>query len=276
MASNLLVVTKGHPFDHNAFHALFDANPDIVATFVEQPAAQVMLRPENLAPYDAVVFYDMMGIPMGPDTLAAAQPPADYVRSVEALLDGGVGLVLLNHALVQWPLWPLWQEITGSTFRLTQGEVNGVAVPGSGYRGGGGEPERNATHRLSPIGAPHPVTRGLEAGFEITDELYLRTPLARSPDIVPLLVSDYHFTQANFTAPPLAPKAEQDAWTHEDGDNVIVWARRFCNSPIVASEAGDGPPAYVNLGFRRLLANAIQWVASDEARAWARNSSTRI
>ncbi|WP_309604518.1 ThuA domain-containing protein [Phenylobacterium sp.] len=272
MASNLLVVTKGHPFDHNAFHALFDANADIVTTFVEQPAAQVILRPENVGRYDAVLFYDMLGIPMDPNDLASAQPSADYASSIESLLARGVGLILLNHALVQWPLWPLWREITGSTFRLTQGEVDGRQVPGSGYRGGAGEPHRNATHRLSPLGAPHPVTRGLESGFEITDELYLRTPLARTPDIVPLMASDYAFTQANFSPPPLAPKAEQAAWAHEDGDNIIIWARRVRNSPVVASEAGDGPAAYENPGFRRLLANAIQWVTSDEARAWARNS----
>ena len=271
MTCNLLVVTKGHPFDHNTFHALFDANTDIVATFVEQPAAQVILRPENVGRYVAVVFYDMLGIPMGPDDLAAAQPPADYAKSIEALLERGTGLVLLNHALVQWPLWPLWREITGSTFRLTAGEVGGRLVPGSGYRGGGGEPHRNATHRLSPVGPPHPVTRGLEAGFEITDELYLRTALEKTSDTVPLLESDYAFTQSNFSPPPLAPKAEQDSWAHDDGDYVIVWARRARNSPVVASEAGDGPAAYSNPGFRRLLANAIAWVASDEARAWARD-----
>jgi hypothetical protein len=271
MALNLLVVTKGHPFDHNAFHAMFEAMPDVVATFVEQPAAQVVLRPENVGGYDAVLFYDMQGIAMGPDDLASAEPPADYIRSIEALLERGVGLILLNHALVQWPQWELWREITGSTFRLAAGEVNGRVAPGSGYRGGAGEPHRNATHRLSPIGPPHPVTRGLEAGFEITDELYLRTPLQASPDTVPLLRSDYRFTQANFSPPPLAPKAEQETWTHPDGDDVIVWARRVRNSPVVASEAGDGPPAYANPGFRRLLANAIAWVASDAARDWSRN-----
>lgn len=273
MTLNLLVVTKGHPYDYNGFHALFDVNTDITATFVEQPAAQVMLRPRNVERYDAVLFYDMWGIPMGPDDWAAAQPPADYVKSIEDLLERGKGLVLLNHALVQWPLWPLWREISGTTFRLTRGEVNGRQVPGSGYRGGAGEPHRNATHRLSPAGAPHAVTRGLEAGFEITDELYLRTPLAATPDVVPLLESDYAFTQANFNPPPLASKAEQEAWAHEDGDKVIVWARRARNSPVVASEAGDGPPAYSNPGFRRMLGNAIQWVASDEARRWARGLS---
>ena len=273
MAVNVLVVTKGHPYDYNGFHAMFDDDPSLASTFVEQPAAQVMLRPENMAPYDAVVFYDMWGIPFDPTSSDSAQPPADYVRSIEALLDSGKGLVLLNHALAQWPLWPLWREISGTTFRLTAGAVNGREVPGSGYRGGAGEPHRNAVHRLSPTQAGHPVARGLEGDFEIVDELYLRTPLAQSADILPLFTSDYAFTQANFNPPPLASQAEQDAWSHPDGDSVIVWAKRTRNSPVVACEAGDGPQAYSNPAFRRLLSNALAWVASAEARDWAHGRS---
>jgi hypothetical protein len=270
MPLQVLVVTKGHPYAYSQFHAMFDENPDIRHTCVEQPAAQVILRPENVAAYDAVVFYDMWGIPLDPTSSATAEPPTDYVRSIEALLQAGTGFVLLNHALVQWPLWPLWREISGTTFRLGEGEVDGKLIPGSGYRGGGHEPHRDATHRLSVVDTAHPVTQGLGAGFEITDELYLRTPQPVTEDIVPLLTSGYAFTQKNFNPPPLASEEEQSRWKHPDGNNIIVWAKRTRNSPVVASEAGDGPSAYGNAGFRRLLNNAIHWVASDEAKAWAR------
>ncbi len=269
MTLNVLVVTKGHPFDHNAFRAMLDANPDIVSTFVDQPAAQVVLRPEHIGDYDAVLFYDMCGISADP---AVATPPSAYVSAVEALLERGVGLVLLNHALVQWPAWPLWREISGGTFMLSAGELAGRPVPGSGYRGGAGEPHRNATHRLVPASPDHPVTRRLGAGFEITDELYLRTPIAASPDIIRLLISDYVFTQANFNPPPLAPKAEQANWTHPDGDTLIAWAKRTRNSPVVATDAGDGPAAYANPAFRTFLYDALAWVASDAAKAWARSA----
>ena len=59
MPIETLVVHKGHPFDYSTFFAMFDENPDVNATAVEQPAAQVMLRPENVAPYETVVFYDI-------------------------------------------------------------------------------------------------------------------------------------------------------------------------------------------------------------------------
>ena len=34
------------------------------------------------------------------------------------------------------------------------------------------------------------------------------------------------------------------------------------NSPVVASDIGDSPEAFGNEGFRRLLKNSLQWVAS--------------
>jgi len=66
---NVLLVTKGHPFDHNTFFALFDSL-DIRWTHVEQPAARVFFSPEFAADYDAFVMYDMPGIEFrrgGPD-----------------------------------------------------------------------------------------------------------------------------------------------------------------------------------------------------------------
>jgi len=271
MPLNVLMVTKGHPFDYNGFYAIFDENPELNTTVVEQPAAQIILRPEYVKDYDAVVFYDMWGTEMD-GKAHFPQPPAHYVETIEALLEGGKGLVLLNHATVQWPAWPLWREITGTSFMLAEGELNGETVPGSGYRGGAGEPHRNTTHRLTPVDASHPVCAGLEDGFEITDELYLKTPgFETRPDILPLFRSNYDFSPANFNPPPLAPAEQQKNWNHPRGSNLITWAKRTRNSPVLATESGDGPAAYSNPAFRRFLENAIRWVASDDAKQWARN-----
>jgi hypothetical protein len=269
--TNVLVVTRGHRYDYNGFHAMFDENPELNATFVDQPAAQIIMRPENVAAYDAVLFYDMWGLP-GWLVSSDPAPPADYVRSINALLEDGKGLVLLNHALAAWPEWPLWRELSGTTFRLSAGMVDGLPVPASGYRMDGfGEPSRHraAVHRLTPEDPSHPVVAGLEEGFEIRDELYLRMPMAPSRDMVPLLRSDFSLTQENFNPLPSAISGGK-SWTHPEGNNLIVWAKRVRNSPVVASEAGDCPAAYANPSFRRLLANAISWVASEGARAWAR------
>jgi type 1 glutamine amidotransferase len=268
---NVLVVSKGHDYVHDSFIAMLNSMDGVTSTLVEQPAAQIVLQPEHVGPYDAIFFYDMSGIPGagllhdGADDTGI--PPEQYVRAVECLLDAGKGLVLVNHATVGWPLWPLWREITGSSFMLTGGELDGREVPGSGYRGGHG-PLESATIRLLPQ-CDHPVLKGLEDGFEITDELYLKTSDYET-NVLPLLRGDYDFVMENFTPPPMAPAEEQAIWQHPPGSDLIVWANACGNSPIVVSDVGDSPLAYDDASYRRLIENALHWVASEEARAWAK------
>jgi type 1 glutamine amidotransferase len=267
----LLIVSKGHAYNHDAFLAMFEEDPDIETTLVEQPAAQVILRPEHVGRYDAVLFYDMSGIPniglLHDDANDTGQPTEDYQRSIEALVESGTGLVLLNHGTVSWPDWPLWRDIHGSSFLLSAGEVFGDKLPGSGYRGGHG-PLPNATFKLTPVDAEHPVVAGLADGFEVADEIYIKSPNFESR-VLPLMRSDYEYVSNNFTAPPLAPPEEQETWDHPSGSNLVVWANAVKNSPVVASDIGDSPEAFSNAGFRRMLKNSVQWVASAEARNWA-------
>ena len=264
-AIETLIVHKGHNFNYSGFFAMFDENPEVNSTAVEQPAAQVMLRPENVQPYETIVFYDMLAIDGSPI-------PEDYKASIEALIESGKGIVMMNHATLQWPAWEGWREISGSSFRLGgEGEVFGEIVPASGYRGGGGEPERNGHHHLSPVQKGHPVLEVLEDGFDIVDEIYIKTKGFESrPGILPLMRSDYPMVKENFNA-PVASAEERAKWDHPEGSDLIVWANKAGNSPVVAMDAGDGPEAYANPQFRRLLNNAIHWVASDNARAWVQS-----
>src|SRR6188508_325210 len=169
-STRVLIVSKGHDFDHNAFLAMFAAMNDVNATLVQQPAAQVLLAPEHVGAYDCVLFYDMSGIPgiglVHDDADKNGNPSPAYRHAIEALLERGTGIVMLNHATVSWPNWPLWRQISGSSFMLRRGLLDGVEVPGSGYRGGHG-PLANPTVKLVPAWV-HSVLDGLEDGFEIT------------------------------------------------------------------------------------------------------------
>ena len=269
---SVLIVSKGHDFNHDSFLAMFAAMDGVTTTLVQQPAAQIVLQPENIGAYDCVLFYDMSGIPGigllhdGADNTGV--PPESYRRAIEGLLVRGIGMVLINHATVSWPEWPLWRRISGTSFMLRRGLLDGVQVPGSGYRGGHG-PLPSAKIKLKPT-CTHPVLAGLDEGFEISDELYLKTA-GFEARVLPLLRGEYDFVRENFTPPPLAPPAEQASWNHPPGSNLIVWANAAGASPIVVSDVGDAPPAYENPAYRRLLQNALRWVASPEARDWARS-----
>ena len=49
----ILLITKGHPFERDAFFSTFDALPGVNWTHVEQPAAQVFFDPCLLYTSDA-------------------------------------------------------------------------------------------------------------------------------------------------------------------------------------------------------------------------------
>jgi type 1 glutamine amidotransferase len=262
----VLVVTKGHPFERDAFFSVLESWRDIACNGVEQPAAQAFFTPEAARPYGAFLLYDMPGIEFRPGAAPVFHaPPPALVEGFRALLERGQGFVFLHHAIAGWPAWPDYAEILGGRFLYEPAAVRGHSRPDSGYRHG-------VKHRVSAVDPDHPVLAGIADGFEIEDELYLFE--AFEDDVVPLLRSDYDFVDANFFSAALALRGEMFSrrdWSHPPGTNLMGWARRHGSSPIVYLALGDGPSAYANPGFRRLLENALRWVASPEAHDWARS-----
>ena len=53
-----------------------------------------------------------------------------------------------------------------------------------------------------------------------------------------------------------------DDWPHPEGPNHIGWTRTVENSRIVYLQPGDGPETYASPHYRRLVENAIRWVAT--------------
>ena len=187
--TEILLVTKGHPFEREPFFNVFDQLPGVNWTHVEQPAAQALFNAKQAARFDAYVMYDMPGIQFHPDREPTfLEPDEDYKADFRDLLASGHGFVFLHHAIAGWPAWEEYAEIVGGRFLYLPAELKGEARQDSGYRHG-------VTHRVSVVG-DHPVTVGVPATFEITDELYLGEVFEE--DVTPLLVSDYAFTQNNF------------------------------------------------------------------------------
>jgi uncharacterized protein len=115
---------------------------------------------------------------------------------------------------------------------------------------------------------PHRRGAGPPATFELVDETYCAALLPR--DLVPLLVTDAPLDDGHHAGALAAVTGVANpAWSHPPMAPLAAWAKRAGRSPLVYLQPGDGPGAYGNPHYRLLLANAVRWVASPQARAWA-------
>jgi type 1 glutamine amidotransferase len=252
----LLAAVRGHPFDRNGFDAMFLGMEGITATMVDQPAAAQLMNPEGMVPYQVLLLYDMPGLDFtAPENPPSYVAPPDALKSgLRALLEQGIGIVALHHALAGWPTWPEYGDWMGGRFLYHPAEVRGARCFDSGYA-------HSVTYEAAVL-STHPVTRGLPAAFSITDEPYLAEIFAA--DVTPLLSSGASFTRDHFWSADAAVRGNmnsRDRWNHPPGSNLIAWTKRALNSPLVYLQPGDGPSAFENPHYRRLLENAIRWVA---------------
>jgi len=258
----VLLVTKGHPFEREPFFAIFDDMDGVGWTHVEQPAAQTLFSVEHAQRYDAIVLYDMPGIVFHPDRAPDfPEPDAGYRERLLELLEAGHGLVFLHHAIAGWPAWDAYADIIGGRFLYLPRRLRNQDRQDSGYR-------HDVTHQVRVL-QDHPVTAGIPQSFEITDELYLYEVF--EDDVEPLLASDYAFVEENFYSAARVVTERRmfsnDGWHHRPGSSLIGWTRQHANSRIVYLQCGDGPAAYANPHFRRLLRNAVFWVSAGNARS---------
>lgn len=262
--SDVLVVTKGHPFEKMAFFEMLDALPGVTWTHVEHPAACALLDPIAAEPFGAVLFYDLPGIyfveKQAGFELEIAAPPDRLRASMERLLHAGKPLIFLHHALSGWPSWPRYAEIIGARYNLVS---RGPGEPDDGFR-------MDTVHHVE-CAADHAITRGLEGGFDIEDEIYLYNVDENGKTA--LLRSKYKFEAENFysTEAFLASSSMTSVaggWRHPKGSDLVAWLKMERNSPVIYIQCGHGPAAYRNPSYRRLILNAINWACSEQAGEW--------
>jgi type 1 glutamine amidotransferase len=266
-AMNVLVVTGGHRVD---LDALFDMVAAICEprgwrwAHVNQPSAQRWLVPEMVGRWDAILAHDLPGL-----HLRRGEPPRpvgpepEVRRGLLELLRHGQGWVATHHALAGWPGWEAWADALGGRFHYTPARLHGRDWPSSGTR------ITRYTARI--VAAHHPVCAGVD-DFELTDELYC-CPVFEDA-ILPLVRADASMDGLLFTSTyehVLAGEAAApDCRDHPPASDAIAWATIAERSPVVYVQPGDSASTFAVDGYRRLIANAVAWVASDDARRWAR------
>ena len=260
----ILVVARGHPYPRDALGQVFDGLSDCCWSLVKQPAARRFFTPQSVGDYAAIVCYDMPGVDftVEKDAPRVIDVEESFKTDMLDMLDAGMGMVFLHHALAAWPAWEEYGAIVGGRFLYRPAYLRGRYWPDSGYRHG-------VQHTIS-VELDHPVTCGIPKSFSMIDELYL-CPIFSS-DIVPILVSDFSFLDDNFYSAKLAVDGKMDqneGWSHPPGSNVVGWVKHYKRSPIVYLQGGDSEPALSNLAFGQLVRNSVRWVSSREAHDWA-------
>jgi type 1 glutamine amidotransferase len=153
----------------------------------------------------------------------------------------GTGLVVTHHALCSYQDWPDYERIIGGRYLEKKAAVAAGLTP-SGY-------EHDVDLPVVVAARQHPVTAGV-ADFTIHDEIYWGYRVGK--DVTPLL-----------TTP------------HPKSGNPLAWCRTEGKSRVVYLLLGHDAKAYVDPNYRRLLANAIRWVArSSQSENLMRGAST--
>ena len=215
-----VVVTGGHDFEREAFFDMFRHFNDVL--FVEAPQrddSEIFEDIDNW-PYDVIVLYNMT-------QRISDKRRANFIR----LLDEGVGVVVLHHALASFQDWPEYRKIVGGRYYLEDTELAGVKYLRGAY-------EHGVDFTVEVVDKSHPVTKGIN-DFPIRDETY----------------KNYVYEENNR---PLLRTS------HPKNNELLGWSRNYKAARVCYLQLGHDGDAYRNENYRRLLEQAIRWCAKKD------------
>ena len=157
----LAVVTGGHSYEVPSFHRLF-RSLDGIETCVQSMDDFASSSEAVRDGYDVVLFYIMLM--EGPSDEGLPWYAGKPKTALEHLGETTQGILVLHHALLAYPKWPLWADLVG------------IADPSFGYYIG------EQVH-VGVANADHPVTRGIEP-WDMVDETYTMADAGPDSDIL--------------------------------------------------------------------------------------------
>ncbi len=150
------VITGEHEYDVVGFQSMLRSLPEIDA-YPQNLWDFVFDSARGPGTYDVLVFFNWhQSTPAEKD--GKSEPGTDkqsgaIKEMLEGLADGDQGIFLLHHALVAFPDWPLWRELSGMRQR--------GAIPCA----------FDQTVRIDVADTAHPITASLKP-WDIVDETY--------------------------------------------------------------------------------------------------------
>ncbi len=214
----VVVVTGGHGFEEKPFGDMFGSFQNLDCTFVALKDESEIFEDIAKWPYQVIVLYNMsQGI--------SEKRQENFVR----LLDQGVGLVVLHHAIAAFADWPEYRKIIGAKYWLKDTVEDGVKHPQCQWKEG-------VDMKMHVEDASHPIMAGIK-DFTIHDETYKGYNL--EPDNHLILSCD-------------EPGSQKE----------VAWTRAYRNAKVCFIQPGHGAATYVDENYRRVVLHAIEWVVA--------------
>ncbi len=222
----VLFVFGGHSFDEPQMYEMLDSFSDVVYEKAEMPQALDLLALGLEKKYDCLVMYDFYTFPYS----------KEQTDRFKALLEQGIGLVVLHHSTGGYKDWDDYPRLIGGKF-ITEKEgatIDGKAYPPSTW-------DHDQTMKTTVVDREHPIMNGID-DFTIIDEAYGGVYV--DPKTHVLLTTDN-------------PKSTRQ----------IAWTWRYGKSPVFVSLLGHDAKAYENPNFSRMVHQAIRWAARKKPAA---------
>lgn len=213
----VVVVTGGHDFEHDPFLALFKGYDDIECVEAAQKDHSELFEDITGWDYDVIVLYNMT-------QNISPKRQENFVK----LLNKGVGLVAMHHAVGAFQKWPEYRRIIGAKFYLQDTTEDGVTHKQGQYKHG-------VDFTVHIADTKHPITRGL-TNFAINDETYKQCWFADDNHV--LLTTD-----------------------EPTSDKTLASVRKYGKTHVCSMQLGHDSKAYANPAFRQLVAQSIRWCA---------------
>jgi type 1 glutamine amidotransferase len=121
----------------------------------------------------------------------------------------------------------------------------------------------NVAQRFTVANTAHPVCAGLPANFELVDETY-QCPVF-DDEVEVLIRTDAPRDARHHASAYAAVRRETNPeWSHSPASDAVAWTHRVGRSRIVYLQPGEGPESFDNPWYRRIIGNAVGWLASQK------------
>ena len=204
----ILVVTGGHDYP-TSFYSLFEGPSDF--EWQHATTNHEAFKNDIRARYDVVALYDM-----------SAEISEAEKKNLVDFLESGKGLVVLHHAIADYPDWDWWShEVVGGKYLL---------------KPEGGLPASTYLHDqelfAEPVGQ-HPILTGINR-MHLWDETYKGMWI--SPQVNVILRTN-----------------------NPTSDGPLAWVSPYQKSRVVYIELGHDHLAHRHPAYQKLVRNAIRW-----------------